>query len=233
MKALIVFDLDGTLAESKSPIDTEMANLLNLLVGIVKVAVISGGAWRQFEQQVLSQLLHGEGLKNLSLLPTSGTKFYQYESSWNPLYSEDFTANEKCKIFEALKQATALSQREVHKVWGDVIEDRGSQITFSALGQQAPIEQKTRWDPDFSKRKKIKNASRHAHPGFFRAPGGRDLYRCDKAWRRQSLRHSKITGCPSHPDRSDDLHWGCGFSRRERLSGQRSRDADDRGKGSP
>jgi phosphomannomutase len=156
MKALVVFDLDGTLAASKSPIDAEMANLLNSLVGIVKVAVISGGAWRQFEQQLLSHLSHGEVLKNLSLLPTSGTKFYQYESGWNPLYSEDFTANEKSKIFQALKQATTLSQRKVHKVWGDVIDDRGSQITFSALGQHAPLEQKTKWDPTFSKRKKIK-----------------------------------------------------------------------------
>jgi hydroxymethylpyrimidine pyrophosphatase-like HAD family hydrolase len=83
MKSLVVFDLDGTLAESKSPIDAEMANLLDSLLGIVKVAVISGGAWRQFEQQILAHLSHGEGLKNLSLLPTSGTKFYQYESDWN------------------------------------------------------------------------------------------------------------------------------------------------------
>jgi HAD superfamily hydrolase (TIGR01484 family) len=156
MKALVAFDLDGTLAASKSPIDAEMANLLNSLVGIVKVAVISGGAWRQFEQQLLSHLSPGEALKNLSLLPTSGTKFYQYESGWNSLYSEDFTANEKSKIIQALKQATALSQRQVHKVWGDVIDDRGSQITFSALGQHAPLEQKTKWDPAFSKRKKIK-----------------------------------------------------------------------------
>jgi HAD superfamily hydrolase (TIGR01484 family) len=156
MKSLVVLDLDGTLAESKSSIDAEMASLLESLLGIVKVAIISGGAWPQFEQQMLSQLSHGDGLKNLSLLPTSGTKFYQYVSSWIPLYSEDFTPAEKTKIIHALKQATAPSQREVHKVWGEVIEDRGSQITFSALGQQAPLEQKAKWDPDFARRKKIK-----------------------------------------------------------------------------
>jgi hydroxymethylpyrimidine pyrophosphatase-like HAD family hydrolase len=77
-------------------------------------------------------------------------------SSWVPLYSEDFTAAEKTKIINALQQATAASQREVHKVWGDVIEDRGSQITFSGLGQQAPLEQKAKWDPDFARRKKMK-----------------------------------------------------------------------------
>jgi hydroxymethylpyrimidine pyrophosphatase-like HAD family hydrolase len=78
MKKLIVFDLDGTLAESKSSLDAEMATLLNALLGIVKVAVISGGAWPQFEKQLLANLSHDEKLKNLSLLPTCGTKFYKH-----------------------------------------------------------------------------------------------------------------------------------------------------------
>jgi hypothetical protein len=80
MKRLIVFDLDGTLAPSKSSIDTEMVNLLNSLLAIVKVAVISGGAWPQFEQQVLARLRPDACLKNLSLLPTCGTKFYRMMS---------------------------------------------------------------------------------------------------------------------------------------------------------
>jgi hydroxymethylpyrimidine pyrophosphatase-like HAD family hydrolase len=56
MKKLIVFDLDGTLADSKASIDTEMATLLDHLLKIVKVSVISGGAWSQFEKQVLAHL---------------------------------------------------------------------------------------------------------------------------------------------------------------------------------
>src|SRR5277367_6491174 len=106
MKQLIVFDLDGTLAESKSSIDTEMAKLLDSLLGIVKVSVISGGAWQQFEKQVLAHLSHDERLKNLSLLPTCGTKFYKYESKWDLLYSEDFTDVEKKKIISLLQQTT-------------------------------------------------------------------------------------------------------------------------------
>jgi len=156
MKKLIVFDLDGTLAESKAPLDAEMATLLSALLGIMKVAVISGGNWPQFEEQVLSDLPHDEHLKNLSLLPTCGTKFYTYESGWSQLYSEDLTEGEKEKIISSLKQAIASSGFKAEKVWGEVIEDRGSQITFSALGQQAPIEEKKEWDPDFAKRKKMK-----------------------------------------------------------------------------
>ena len=156
MKKPIVFDLDGTLAESKSSLDAEMSALLHDLLGIVKVAVISGGNWPQFEKQLLSNLPHDERLVNLSLLPTCGTKFFQYAGDWKKIYSEDFTADEKEKIVSSLKKALAEAGFKVEKVWGKVIEDRGSQITYSALGQQAPLEEKNKWDPDFAKRKKIK-----------------------------------------------------------------------------
>jgi HAD superfamily hydrolase (TIGR01484 family) len=172
MKRLIVFDLDGTLAESKSPIDTEMANLLNSLLAIVKVGVISGGAWPQFEKQVLAHLPHDDCLKNLSLLPTCGTKFYRHDAGWELLYSEDFTAAQRSTIIDSLQQAIAAADCKVERVWGEVIEDRGSQITFSALGQLAPLEEKKKWDPDFIKRKKIKAVLDTLIPEFSVRLGG-------------------------------------------------------------
>jgi phosphomannomutase len=155
VKRLVVFDLDGTLAESKSAIDAEMAQLLDRLLAIVPVAIISGGAWQQFESQVLPHL-RPEGLGNLSLLPTCGTRFYRYDSRWELLYSEDFTESERKKIVDSLQQTVASTAGGVARVWGEVIEDRGSQITLSALGQQAPLEEKKKWDPDFSKRQRMK-----------------------------------------------------------------------------
>ena len=156
MKKLVVFDLDGTLAQSKSSLDDEMSALFSKLLGTVKVAVISGGNWPQFQKQVLSHLADDDFLKNLSLLPTCGTQFYKYEGGWKKLYAEDFTSNEKEKIISSLKRAIEQSGMKAEKVWGEVIEDRGSQITFSALGQQAPLEEKKKWDPDYNKRKKMK-----------------------------------------------------------------------------
>jgi HAD superfamily hydrolase (TIGR01484 family) len=172
VKKLVVFDLDGTLAESKSAIDAEMATLLDSLLDLVKVSVISGGAWLQFEKQVLAHLSHDKRLKNLSLLPTCGTKFYQYESKWELLYSEDFTDAEKQKITGALKKAVESSGCRVEKIWGDVIEDRGSQITFSALGQHAPLAEKKKWDPDFAKRKRMKAILDKLIPEFSVRLGG-------------------------------------------------------------
>jgi HAD superfamily hydrolase (TIGR01484 family) len=172
VKKLIIFDLDGTLAESKSALDAEMAVRLHDLLGLVKVAVISGGDWPQFEKQLLSHLAHDGSLVNLSLLPTCGTKFFQYTGAWKKLYSEDFSADEKQKIISSLKEAVEVAGFKVEKFWGEVIEDRGSQITYSALGQQAPLEEKNKWDPDFARRKKIKAILDPLIPGFSVRLGG-------------------------------------------------------------
>jgi len=172
MKKLIVFDLDGTLAESKSSLDTEMASLLHDLIGIVKVAIISGGGWPQFEKQILTNLPPDERLKNLSLLPTCGTQFYQYKGTWGKIYSEDFTQDEKTKIINELENALNTIDFDIEQIWGDEIEDRGSQITYSALGQEAPIEEKIKWDPDFSKRKKIQEILSVSIPEFAVHLGG-------------------------------------------------------------
>ncbi|MFV4649058.1 HAD family hydrolase, partial [Mycobacterium tuberculosis] len=102
MKRLMVFDLDGTLAKSKSSLEREMAGLLEKLLGVMQVAVISGGAWPQFESQLLANLPKGDVLKRLSLLPTSGTRFLRYDGAWTQLYAEDFTPAEKIKITGAL-----------------------------------------------------------------------------------------------------------------------------------
>ncbi|MGE5343355.1 MAG: HAD-IIB family hydrolase [Candidatus Omnitrophota bacterium] len=159
MKKLIVFDLDGTLAESKSALDSEMTTLLGKLLRFINVAVISGGNWPQFQKQMLANHFPiDERLEKLSLLPTCGTKFYRYhhqDADWEKLYSEDFTEEQKKEIISAIEKAVKITGFKVEKNWGEQIEDRGSQITFSALGQEAPLEEKKKWDPDFAKRKQI------------------------------------------------------------------------------
>jgi len=172
MKKLVAFDLDGTLAKSKSTLDEEMAKLLGQLLKCARVAIISGGDWPQFQKQVLSQLKPEDDLKNLSILPTCGAKFYAYDGGWKKLYAEDFSADEKRKIEAAIDQAVKSSGLGAEKHWGELVEDRGSQITYSALGQEAPLEAKKSWDPDFAKRKKIKAALDKLIPDFSVRLGG-------------------------------------------------------------
>lgn len=173
MKRLIVFDLDGTLTASKSQLDSEMATLLDSLLDSVKVAVISGGAWDQFETQFLSQLADGSRLDNLFLLPTCGTRFYRHtDGRWTSLYSEDISQGDRARIIAALNEALDRSGFRAETHWGDLVEDRGSQITLSALGQQAPLEEKKVWDPDFVKRKEIRAIAVSLIPDFAIRMGG-------------------------------------------------------------
>ncbi len=173
-KKLIIFDLDGTLTKSKSPIDPEMADLVIRLLSVKKVAIISGGGYPQFETQFISRLPGaGDRFDNLLLLPTSGTRLFVWKGSWVEQYAENLTAAEKERIMSALNSAlisTAYVKPAV--VYGDIVEDRGSQITFSALGQKAPVEVKYAWDPTREKREKIADFLRKKIPEFDERVGG-------------------------------------------------------------
>jgi HAD superfamily hydrolase (TIGR01484 family) len=173
MKTLIIFDLDGTLAESKSPLEPAMGELIGRLLEVAQVAVISGGAWPQFQTQLLANLPKDKRLERLSLLPTSGTRFLRYDGGdWKQLYAEDFTPEQKDKIIKALNHCLDASGFRPAQHWGEIIEDRGSQITMSALGQQAPLDQKKTWDTDFSKRKAMKAMLQPLLPEFSIGMGG-------------------------------------------------------------
>ena len=155
----VIFDLDDTLAPSKSPIDPSMAELLLRLLDEVEVCIISGGRFEQFQSQVLAFLGHSERLERLHLMPTCGTRYYRWRGGqWSQIYAQDLTEDEKSRTISTLtEQAHQLGLWAEHP-WGPIIEDRGSQITFSALGQSAPIDAKTAWDPDGAKKRRLVDA---------------------------------------------------------------------------
>ena len=173
MKKLVAFDLDGTLALSKQALKDDMAETLADLLGVADVAVISGGDWPQFDKQVASRLPARADLSRLWLMPTTGTKLYTHqEGAWKPVYAELFDDAEKTKIIDAFGEALEATGFTPEQTWGERIEDRGSQITFSALGQEAPLEAKEHWDPDFAKRKVIQADLRQRLPGLAINMGG-------------------------------------------------------------
>jgi phosphomannomutase len=155
---LIAFDLDGTLAVSKSQIDRRMAALLARLLRGFEVCIISGGRFEQFETQVLCHLLIDEVSKTrLHLMPTCGTRYYRWSSGqWHEVYSEDFSDADKKIVAAVMSQGAKELGLWESNPWGEIIEDRGSQITFSALGQNAPPDAKYAWDPDGSKKEMLR-----------------------------------------------------------------------------
>lgn len=175
MKKLIAFDLDGTLAPSKSHFDPRMVALFDKLLSKYQVCVISGGKYELFQRQFLTQITsEPTSLERLHLMPTSGTRYYRYEKSdWVQLYAEDFTAEEKKKIIAALEKGLNESGERVEKTYGPTIEDRDSQITLSPLGQEVVselgekgLEIKESWDPDMKRRMKIADIVQKEIPDF-------------------------------------------------------------------
>jgi len=172
MKELVAFDLDGTLAESKQALLEPMGEALADLLEVAHVAVISGGDWPQFEKQVASRLPERADRTKLWLMPTTGTKLYRYDGEWRVVYAELFADDEKAKILTAFDESLKATGFVPEQTWGERIEDRGSQITFSALGQEAPIDAKHTWDPDFAKRKVIQADLQKRLPGLSINMGG-------------------------------------------------------------
>jgi len=136
-KKLIVFDLDGTLTETKSEMDAEMSGLIAKLLGVKKVAVIGGGKYELFKSQFINRLKCPKCLLgNLSLFPTTSTSFYRYESGWKKVYAHALSSGERKRIKRAFARALKIIKYvKPKKTYGKVIEDRGTQVTFSALGQ--------------------------------------------------------------------------------------------------
>ncbi len=154
----VAFDLDDTLAVSKSRIDDRMAALLARLIRATDVCIISGGRFEQFESQVLRYLkADADALASLHLMPTCGTRYYRWaDADWRLIYAEDLAAEDKRRIARVLERGARDLGLWADQAWGERIEDRGSQITFSALGQQAPPAEKYQWDPDNQKKRRLR-----------------------------------------------------------------------------
>ena len=149
MKKLIAFDLDDTLAITKSEISDRMSELLGRLLEKYDVCVITGGRFEQIEKQVVKRLdVSPHILNKLHLMPTCGTRYYRYDeldAKWVMQYAEDLTKEQKAKIVTALETVAKEMGIWCDTPAGEIIEDRYSQITMSALGQQATPEDKYEW----------------------------------------------------------------------------------------
>lgn len=137
-KDIIVFDIDGTLTASKAPADKEMIELMLRLLDKKSVAIIGGGKYSLFKEQLIEQLpKQDKRLEKLYLFPTNSTAFYRFNNSWHEIYSHELTKDEKNKIKNALNETfREVNYSHPEKTYGPVIEDRDTQITFSALGQE-------------------------------------------------------------------------------------------------
>lgn len=157
MYKLIAFDLDDTLSPAKNKTDKEMAELIKQLLNKYKVAIITWWMFKEIDNQIISELDNDTNFNNFFPFPTTGTRMYYYgDNKWNIKYSEDLSSDEIKKITKVLNNAIIDLELEPDEVWWEIVENRWSQITYSALWQKCPLEIKKIWDPDFKKRQEIK-----------------------------------------------------------------------------
>jgi hypothetical protein len=162
-KKIIAFDIDGTLTISKTLITEDMANLIKELIKQKIVIVIAGGSFKQMETQFLPPFSNDKSIlpyiKNFIFLPTSGSQRYEYNEKngkWEITDKESMSTDIKGRIIKSLKEVIFDPQYEIPpNPYGEIIEDRDTQITFTPNGQQAPVAVKLAFDSDRKKREKI------------------------------------------------------------------------------
>jgi phosphomannomutase len=172
---LVAFDLDDTLAPSKSAIDARIADQLIALAERVEVAIISGGQLAQFRTQVVERLpeASADTLAHIHLMPTCGTQYYRIGADGiQTVYAHSLTDDEKSRALAVVEEEAKRLGSWESETWGDILEDRGSQITFSALGQKAPLDAKTAWDPTGEKKNALREAVQARIPDLEVRSGG-------------------------------------------------------------
>lgn len=175
-KKVIAFDLDETLTETRTPITEEMTELLKQLLDKYQVCVISGGNFEQFQKQLLDHLqVEPRLLASLHIMPTCGTRYYKFDvnkNEWREVYAENLSNDEKEKIKHAMKEVMIELGHPLKEAKGVLIDDRGSQITYQALGLGADTPTKKSWDPNGVKKREIRDLLAPKIPEFEVRTGG-------------------------------------------------------------
>ena len=180
MKKVLAFDVDQTLNVAKMPIPDEIADLLTKCLDRFEICPISGQKYDQFLVQIVNRLEHAtpEQLSHLHLFVAQGTQYYRYnleQKAWGQVYNYPLTDEQVAKITATIEQAAKeLGYWEEDKLapGDEIIENRLSQVTFSALGQKAGTDVKYAWDPDCKKREAIVARCKELSPEFDYEIGG-------------------------------------------------------------
>ncbi len=181
-KRILAFDIDQTLNIAKTPIPPEMAELLVKCLDHFEICPISGQKFEQFIIQIVDQLkkagVTDQQLTHLHLFVAQGTQYYRYrleQQDWERVYNFPLPEEDVVKITTVLESAAKeLGYWEADQLAAgdEIIENRLSQVTFSALGQKAGTEAKYAWDPDCKKRAAIVAKCQAKLPDFLYEIGG-------------------------------------------------------------
>lgn len=126
----IFFDLDGTLCESKQLVEPKMLYELERLNKKYKILLVSGAE--------LSRMLIQCPMRYITFMAQNGNEVYDNEKI---LWKNDLLNKE-----DILRHINLLAHENGVKIGDDMIDDRGSQISFSFIGHHSSAELKKGFD---------------------------------------------------------------------------------------
>ncbi len=146
------FDLDGTLTRSRTLMAEAHQELFDKLCKEKDVIVVTGGQLSQIQKQIPPRF---DGA--YFVLSQSGN--HAITKDGHILWSEHFSPEQKTVILEfarTIHDEVNLSVKDEN----DLVEDRGSQISYSMIGHHEDVNKKEAFDPGAKKRLEI--LSQHA-----------------------------------------------------------------------
>ncbi len=148
-KKVIIADVDETICEPAQEINIKLAEKINAIIqkGIT-FAFISGTPTAELHRMISAHLPEEHHL----LANTGASYSIQRNGFSQEIHSYLLTADEKKEIIEAFKKLIIEYQIQSMTSIEDQLQDRDSQIAFSALGRHAPLELKRQFDPLGEKR---------------------------------------------------------------------------------
>ena len=138
----LFFDMDKTIAPARQPILPEMFDLLTSLSQ--DIIVVSG--------QTVENIRWQSNDLDAIILGQNGS--HAIERDGTELWNEPLDDAHRAEIMAHIERLIARLPERPREEWTP-IEDRGSQITFSPIGNMAPVEEKAAYDPDRSTRESL------------------------------------------------------------------------------
>jgi HAD superfamily hydrolase (TIGR01484 family) len=138
----LFFDMDQTVAPARQPILPEMYELLDSLPH--DIIIVSG-------QEVPKIAWQSNGLPAYTLGQNGN---HATDVSDVELWNIPLDEAHRREIMAHIEAIVEILDHELNHQWTP-IEDRGAQITFSPIGNTAPIEVKQTYDPDRKKREEL------------------------------------------------------------------------------
>ncbi len=143
---LMAFDLDGTLAQHKTPLGEKNRSVLERLSRKYKLLMVGAGTCARIFNQL--------GKFPIDIIGNYGMQYAEYDAESGEI---EVKKNEFAPVDreEVLRRAEAIREKyDLHEFAGETLEFHPTgMLTFPVLGTKANIADKLAYDPDRAKRR--------------------------------------------------------------------------------